>query len=1083
MLDQRPVEPGYHFVLLPKKPCGQRRSLGLSAAAFFIPFVLALAGWLALSGNGLAQSLGSDPLSVLQQLQRGTTGGVGGLGSLGNGVIDTTSNLPQSQILQPVGPQLVQNQPPSRLEQIMSSRAGVVLHQFGYNWFGVGRPVLVPETGAVQDDYIMGPGDEIVFSLRGQENSDVRTTVDRNGSVVLPRLKPIPAVGRSFGSFRQDVDAAVHSAYVASTASVAIARVRQISVLVSGEINAPGVRVVTGLSSVIDALLLSNGVRKTGSLRNIHVQRNGHDYVVDLYGVLTAGSQGGMMRLADGDRIVVPPLGRTVAVAGLVRQPGIYELPARASSISAKALLALAGGQEVRGQYRLAVQRIETDGRLDLVSLPGDSGQIRDSEILRVDLGADLASSQATLSGGLGLAGQYAVSAGTRLSDMIRAPGALGQSPYTLFGIIVRKDPRTLLRSLIAFTPVAVLNGSEDMQLQTDDVIRPISVSEAQLLDFVLKTYLNKLALDQARIRNPLEAQRADAAAAAQSAAASGTTTTSTSNGGNGTNSIVMSQAMAANASAISPDNPFGLLPGQLDAYSSGQDDFSSVPADIQRNDIIALLNVAAPGSVDALNRAQAYQQALLTANSSTTNQTPAQAAQAQQAALLASQTGIPLQPTGIAGQSYPSSTYGYAGGFGGVGLGGQSNTGALQSGQSLPAVPPNGQIGTNGLVPQQMAPNYQEQPSTEESFASNREVHTFGELARQLDVDPLVLVNFLTDHRARLDGAVHGPGPYFVGPNVTLADLVEAAGGTDSWADESGVELLTTAVDSRSGRAASQRQTMPLRQGTLASYVVRPHDQLHFNKVFTDTGIGSVTVQGEVRFSGNYPITRGEHLSDVLMRAGGLTGTAYPQGTVFLRKSAAQVEQDGYNRAADEIQSQLVAGMARIGNDKIPADAVTAIQSFITQLRTQKPLGRIAMDADPSLLASNAARDPLLEAGDVVFIPQRPSTVAVLGEVMQPGSYSYQPGMTVDEYIKKAGGFAQFANDGMTFIVMPDGSARRIETSWLNFDATSLPPGSTIVVPRDLAPLFTRQVILDVTSIMSSFAVTIASLAILAKQ
>ena len=120
------------------------------------------------------------------------------------------------------------------------------------------------------------------------------------------------------------------------------------------------------------------------------------------------------------------------------------------------------------------------------------------------------------------------------------------------------------------------------------------------------------------------------------------------------------------------------------------------------------------------------------------------------------------------------------------------------------------------------------------------------------------------------------------------LKDLVQAAGGTASWADESSVELLTTVVDSTTGRSASQRQTLPLRQGMLASYVVRPRDQLHFHKVFTDTGIGSVTVQGEVRFAGNYPIRRGEHLSEVLMRAGGLTSTAYPQGTVFLRKSAA---------------------------------------------------------------------------------------------------------------------------------------------------------------------------------------------------
>ena len=77
---------------LPKKHCGLRRSLGLSAAAFFAPFMLAMVSWLALSGTGLAQTSTSDPLSQLQQLQRGTAGGLGGLGNLGNGVIDTTSN-------------------------------------------------------------------------------------------------------------------------------------------------------------------------------------------------------------------------------------------------------------------------------------------------------------------------------------------------------------------------------------------------------------------------------------------------------------------------------------------------------------------------------------------------------------------------------------------------------------------------------------------------------------------------------------------------------------------------------------------------------------------------------------------------------------------------------------------------------------------------------------------------------------------------------------------------------------------------------------------------------------------------------
>jgi len=1046
-------------VLLRKKVFRRRFRSRSAVSVFFAPFVLVIAGWLCPAGLSQAQTPAD---SILQQVQRGGgTNGLGALGGLNSGIIDMTTNQPQTQTLMPQMPLTTFRQPPSRLEQIMSARAGIRLLQFGYDQFGMARQVTVPEAGAVADDYIMGPGDEIQFSLRGQENSDVRTTVDRDGRVVLPRLTPVLASGRTLGSFRQDVDALVRRAYVASTASVSLGRVRQISVLVSGEVNIPGQRLVTGLTSAADAILLSGGIKKTGSLRSVRLQRAGRTQTIDLYSVLTGSGTGASMRLTDGDRIIVPPLGSTVAVAGLVRRPGIYEFPAGTRNISARALLSLAGGQEVRGSFRLAVQRVEADGRLNLVSLRSEGDLIRDSEILRVELSADLATSQATLSGGVGLAGQYAVSSGTKLSDVLRAPGALGQSPYTLFGIIVRKDPRTLLRTLAAFTPVAVLNGTENQMLQTDDVIRPLSMSEAQMLGFVVKTYLDKLALDQARIRNPLETQRVDAAVQGQGGASGG-----------------------ANANAISPNNPFGLAPEALESYSSGQEDFSNVPANTQRDNIIALLDVAAPGTLLAQQRQMAYQQSLLATNGSTANQTPAQAAQAQQAAMLSAQTGMALQSTPAGGQVYGGQAYG-----GQMSPYGQQQTSPY--GQQLNGPGgfnggPNGQIGADigpDGMPIPMAPNYLEQPVSPGGYASNREARTFGELARQLDVDPLILINFLIDHRARLDGAVRGPGPYFVGPNVSLADLVQAAGGTVSWADENGVELLTTMVDNRSGRAATQRQTLPLRQGTLVSYIVRPRDQLHFNKVFTETGIGSVSVQGEVRFAGNYPITRGEHLSDLLMRAGGLNGTAYPAGTVFLRKSAAQVEEQGYKRAASEIQSQLLAGMARIGSDKISGEGFTAIQGFITQLRNQKGLGRIAIAADPSVLAANPQLDPLLEPGDVVYIPQRPSTITVLGEVMQPGSYTYQRGMKVADYVKRAGGYAQYSDEDLTFLVLPDGSARKIETSWLSFDATALPPGSSIVVPRDLAPLTARQLLLDVTGIFSSFAVTAASLAVLAKQ
>ena len=53
----------------------------------------------------------------------------------------------------------------------------------------------------------------------------------------------------------------------------------------------------------------------------------------------------------------------------------------------------------------------------------------------------------------------------------------MGDTPYTLFGVIVRKDPRTLLRTLVPFTPVAVINGGEDQDIRSGDIVRPISVS------------------------------------------------------------------------------------------------------------------------------------------------------------------------------------------------------------------------------------------------------------------------------------------------------------------------------------------------------------------------------------------------------------------------------------------------------------------------------------------------------------------------------------------------------------------------------------------------------------------------------
>lgn len=904
-----------------------------------------------------ASIIGQILQSAQQPGQAGVPSVIGQSGSTtqGSPQVQPSYSPPQSQS------QSQQNiaLPRSRLEQIMSARAGVRLQQFGYDQFGVPGPVNVPQSGALLESYILGPGDEIVVSLRGQDNSEFRAVVDRGGSVLLPRLSPILAAGRTLADFRRDVLDAVHRAYISTQAFVTIGALRQVSVMVSGEVNNPGMRIVNGLSSAADVILLSGGVKKTGSLRNIRIIRHGRSLTVDLYSLLTDRGRGQTALLTDGDRVVVPPLGSTVAIVGWVRRPGIYEIAPGSGAISTRTAIRMAGGTEVRGKYRLSLMRVGSNGASQLENV-SENSIVRDSEILFVQPGVDQVESQATLSGGSALAGQYSLGKAGSLAEMLNSPGALGENSYSLFGIISRQNSATLLRELVPFTPIAVLHGKENIELQSNDVVRVISAREARLLSAVVHAF-------KQRRTSAVEVARAP---------------TSSEN-----------------------------LTSQVS------------PADAQQL-------VKGPATTDAGN----------------TQTTPW---------FLQANGGIKDEREDIA----------------------ELSTMVLGEGGVLV---PSSRASSGSPPQEQYAQNFEDQELRSGEVPLNREVKTFGDFAKQLRTDPLVLMYFLMDHEASIGGAVRGAGDYFVGPDVNLNDLVTAAGGTAGWADNSGVEVISTAVDGGTGRSETSRMLLPLHSSTLANYVVKPHDEIRFNQIYATVGAGSVTLQGEVRSPGTYKIEKGEHLSELLLRAGGLADQAYPYGTVFLRKSVAAIEADGYRRAADEMENMLLTSGTQFGTQ---AASAAGVQALITDLRSAKPLGRISIVADPVQLVAHPQRDPLLEAGDVIYIPQRPSTVTILGQVLQPGTVPYASKMTAADYIDQMGGYNDFADKSLVFVVLPNGTARRLEASWFNLNDEDIPPGSTIVVPRDLSPISIRQVITDVTGVLSQAAVSVATAVFLVRN
>src|SRR5262249_732308 len=97
-----------------------------------------------------------------------------------------------------------------------------------------------------------------------------------------------------------------------------------------------------------------------------------------------------------------------------------------------------------------------------------------------------------------------------RLSGLLKAPGAMGDQPYALFGVVVRRDPHTYVKSLVAFAPASVLEGVDDIDLASNDVVRVFSTAEAAMRLKTLQDYQNQQqAIAQYNMNPQLAAQTA----------------------------------------------------------------------------------------------------------------------------------------------------------------------------------------------------------------------------------------------------------------------------------------------------------------------------------------------------------------------------------------------------------------------------------------------------------------------------------------------------------------------------------------------------------------------------------------------
>lgn len=210
--------------------------------------------------------------------------------------------------------------------------------------------------------------------------------------------------------------------------------------------------------------------------------------------------------------------------------------------------------------------------------------------------------------------------------------------------------------------------------------------------------------------------------------------------------------------------------------------------------------------------------------------------------------------------------------------------------------------------------------------------------------------------------------------------------------------------------------------------FLLRPDDILFVRAIPEYRIKRLVEIQGEVVYPGNYPIIEGEaRLSDVLRRAGGVTREAFLREATLVRREAIRLEDREFERL------KLVP----------PAD-MTEDEYEYFKLRSRENRGLMVVDFHALLVEGDTSQDLLLRNGDLIVVPKTRNFISVLGMVGSPGNILYQPGLEPEDYIRRAGGFAEKAARGKTRVI------RASTGEWVSIgEAGELEAGDTIWVPE----------------------------------
>jgi len=380
---------------------------------------------------------------------------------------------------------------------------------FGYDIFKR-DPALFQATsvGAVDPDYLIGPGDELIVMLWGETQFRQVLTVDREGFVFIPEIGQVFVNGLNLNLLESKLFRVLSKSYSSlnpqgrkptTFLDVSLGNLRPLRIQVLGEVSQPGGYTVSPSATLFSALYYFNGPTTLGSLRDIRLIRNGKEIAsIDFYDYLLTGKKPQDQKLQLDDVIFIPKRLKTVTIEGEINRPGIFELK---SGEKLKDLISIAGNLKItayldRAQIdrivpfdkrdEIGMDRMFTDVNLEEILKAEKDFLLDDGDHIQVFSVLDLRKNVVDIRGAVTRPGNYDLGESLRLSDLIqKADGLLGDA-YLERVDIVRVKP-DFTEKLIKLNLIKALENeiNNDIELQGLDRVQIYSLSEMVAKNYV----------------------------------------------------------------------------------------------------------------------------------------------------------------------------------------------------------------------------------------------------------------------------------------------------------------------------------------------------------------------------------------------------------------------------------------------------------------------------------------------------------------------------------------------------------------------------------------------------------------------